>query len=68
MYVFFMGLLRSKHGIGPTEEKVRAIVEASQSQTASEVRSFLGLMGFSARSIPDFVTTADPLKRLARKG
>ncbi|PFX13288.1 Retrovirus-related Pol polyprotein [Stylophora pistillata] len=66
--VVFMGLLLSKHGIGPTEEKVRAVAEASQPQTPSEVRSFLGLVGFSARFIPDFATTADPLRKLARKG
>lgn len=66
--VVFMGLLLSKHGVGPTEEKVRAVAEASQPQTPSEVRSFLGLVGFSARFIPDFATTADPLRRLARKG
>ena len=57
--VVFIGLLLSKHGVGPT---------ASQPQTPSEVHSFLGLMGFSARFIPDFATTADPLRRLARKG
>ncbi|PFX23911.1 Retrovirus-related Pol polyprotein from transposon 17.6 [Stylophora pistillata] len=57
-----------QHGIGPTEEKVRAVAEASQPQTPSEVRSFLGLVGFSARFIPDFATTADPLRKLARKG
>ena len=65
--VVFMSLLLSKHGIGPTEEKVTAVVEASQPQTPSEVRSFLGLLGFSARFIPDFATAADPLGRLARK-
>ena len=54
--------------VGPTEEKVRAVAEASQPQTPSEVRSFLGLVGFSARFIPDFATTADPLRKLARKG
>ena len=52
---------------GPTEEKVRAVVEASQPQTRSEVRSLLRLVGFSARFIPDFATTADPQRRLARK-
>ena len=57
-----MGLLLSKHGIGSTEEKVRAVVEASQPETPSEVRSFLGLVGFSVRFIPDFATTADPLR------
>ena len=56
------------NGFGPTEEKVRAVAEASQPQTPSEVRSFLGLMGFSARFIPDFATTAIPLRRLARIG
>ena len=66
--VVFMGLLLSKHGVGPTKEKVRAVAEASQPQTPSEVRSFLGLVGFSARFIPDFATTADPVRKLARKG
>ena len=31
--VIFMGLLLSKHGVGPTEENVRAVTEASQPQT-----------------------------------
>ncbi|PFX13291.1 hypothetical protein AWC38_SpisGene22635 [Stylophora pistillata] len=31
--VVFMSLLLSKHGIGPTKEKVRAVAEASQPQT-----------------------------------
>ena len=37
--VVFMGLLLSKHGTGPTEEKVRAVVEPSKPQTSSEVRA-----------------------------
>ena len=50
--VVFMGILLSKHGIGPTEEKVRAVKEATRPSSASEVRSFLGLVGFSSRFIP----------------
>lgn len=64
--IVFMGL--SKHEIGPTKDKVNALVETSQPQSSSEVRSFLGIVGFSARFIPDFATTADPLKKIARKG
>ena len=63
-----MGLLLSKHGMGPTEEKGRAMVEAGKPQTSSEVRSFFGLVGFSVRFIPDFATSGDPLRRLARQG
>ena len=66
--VVFMGLLLTRHRIGPTKEKVRAVVEASQPQCPSEVGSFLGLVGFSARFIPDFSTTADPLRKIARQG
>ena len=66
--VVFMGVLLTRHGIGPTKEKVRAVVEASQPQSTSEVRRFWGLVGFSARFIPDFSTTADPLRKTARQG
>ena len=66
--VVFMGILLSKHGIGPTEEKVRAVKEATRPSSASDVRSFLGLVGFSSRFIPDFATKAEPLRVLCRKG
>ena len=66
--VVFMGIILSQHGIGPTEEKVQAVVEASRPNSPSEVRSFLGLVGFSARFIPDFATVAEPLRALTRKG
>ena len=66
--VVFMGLLLTRYGIGPTQTKVRAVVKASQPQSPFEVHSFLGLVGFSARFIPDFSTTAEPLRKIARKG
>ena len=65
--VVFMGLLLTRHGIGPTKEKVRAVIEASQPQSPSEVRSFLGLVGFSAKLKTDFSTTADLLRNLQDK-
>ena len=55
-----MGILLSQHGVGPTEEKVQAVKEASRPTTPSEVRSFLGLVGFSSKFIPDFATFAEP--------
>ena len=64
----FMGLMLTNQGIGPTEEKVKAIVEARELENASEVRSFLGLANYNAWFIPDFATVAEPLRRLTRKG
>lgn len=65
--LIFMGILLSEKGIGPTEERVRAVTEAREPETATEVRSFLGLVGYSSRFIPQFATLSEPLRRLTRK-
>ena len=41
---------------------------SAQLTNASDLRSFLGTVGFSTRLIPDFSTTAEPLCRLTHKG
>lgn len=63
----FMGILLTQKGIGPTTERVIAIIDARESKNAAEVRSFLGLVGFSSRFIPQFATLSEPLRRLTRK-
>ena len=64
----FMGHLLSAHGIGPTESKVQDILNARKPESAAEVRSFLGLVNFSARYIPDLSTVAEPLRKFMRQG
>lgn len=64
--VVFMDILLSKHGVGPTEEKVRAVKEATRPSSASEVRNFLGLVEFSSRFISDFASKAEPLHYVER--
>ena len=65
--VVSMGLLVSKYGIGPTEEKVRAVLESSRPATPTEVRSFLVMVGFSVRFIPNFATIAEPPRAISRQ-
>ena len=55
----FMGYLLSGRGIGPTNSKVEAVKNARRPETASEMRSFIGLGNFSARFIPDLATTSE---------
>ena len=62
-----MGLILNKHGVGPTEEKVKAIRETKAPTNVAELRSFLGLVSFSARFLPDFATTVEPLRKLTRQ-
>lgn len=63
----FMGMLLSEKGIGPTEARVQAILDAREPANQSEMRSFLGLANYSSRFIPRFATITDPLRRLLHK-
>ena len=65
--IVFMGLLLNKHGVGPTEEKVRAVRETEPPTNVAEVRSFLGFISFSSRFLPNCATTAEPLRKLTRQ-
>lgn len=64
----FMGYLLSARGIGPTESKVEAVVNAREPESVAEVRSFMGLVNFSAKFIPNLATVSEPLRQLTRKG
>lgn len=63
----FMGHLLSSKGISPHSGKVEAVKDARQPESASEVRSFLGLVNFCARFIPNLATISEPLRRLTKK-
>ena len=63
----FLGFLLSEKGIGPAESKVNAVKNATKPKTAAEVRSFLGLVNFSARFIENLATKSEPLRKLTKK-
>ena len=63
----FMGMLLSEKGIGPTADRVKAVLEVEEPKSASDVRSFLGLANYSSQFIPHFATLSESLRRLTRK-
>ncbi|XP_046746420.1 uncharacterized protein K02A2.6-like [Diprion similis] len=63
----FLGHHISEKGIRPTENSIEAVLEFRTPENAEEVRSFLGLINFSSRFIPDLATTSEPLRRLTKK-
>lgn len=66
-HIEFMGVVLSKHGLETSQSKVEAVLEAREPKNMSEVKSFLGLVNFSARFIPNLATIAEPLRKLTRK-
>ena len=62
-----MDMLLSEKGIGPTEDRVKAMLEAEEPKNATDVRSFLGLAKYSSRFKPHFATLSEPLRRLTKK-
>ncbi|KAK3092068.1 hypothetical protein FSP39_024885 [Pinctada imbricata] len=64
----YLGHVLSGKGIDLHEDKVKAIVDARAPESASEVKSFLGLVNFCAKFIPDLATINEPLRNLTKKG
>ena len=52
--VIFLGHRIDSQGIHPTEDKLKAIVEAPAPRNIQELRSFLGLVNYYARIPPRF--------------
>ena len=65
--VEFLGHRLSSDGVHPGSGKVEAILNASQPRDVSEVRSFLGLVTYLGRFIPNLSAISEPLRRLTCK-
>lgn len=63
----FLGHVLSADGIAATPSKVQSIQNFRQPSNAEETRSFLGLVNFVGKFIPDLATITDPLRRLTKK-
>ena len=55
------------HGIEPSEEKIAAIQDCESPKTGNEARSFMGLVQYSSKFIPDLASIARPIQNLTRK-
>ena len=63
----FFGLVFSESGVSPDPEKIKALKQAEPPETKSELRSFLGMLNFSAGFINDFSGYTSELRRRTHK-
>ena len=57
----------NREGLQPSDSKVAAIVEAPPPKNVSELKSFLGMVNYYGKFLPNLSTTLAPLYRLLRK-
>ena len=66
--VEFLGHRVGEGVLTPNQNKVKDIVEAKRPETKKQVQSFLGMVGFYRKFIPQFAEIALPLTNLTKKG
>lgn len=65
--VTYLGHVVDASGVHPTEEKIRAIVDAPPPRNVAELRSFLGLINFYHKFLRDISSVLAPLHKLLLK-
>lgn len=63
----FLGHVVSKDGVVVDPQKIKVVIECARSRTPTEVRSFLGLIGYYCRFVANFSRIAIPLTNLIKK-
>jgi hypothetical protein len=66
--VKFLGHTISKDGISVDPSKVQDVMDWKPSKSVHRICSFLGLVGYYHRFIPDFSRIAKPMTELLKKG
>lgn len=62
----FLGHRISKNGVKPTLSKIDAVQRFREPKSVEEVRSFLGLINYVSRFIPDVATKTYPLRQVIK--
>ena len=62
--VDYLGHVISSEGLKPSDEKVRAAADAPIPQNISQLRSFLGLLNYNAKFLPNISSILAPLYTL----
>ena len=65
--VEYLGHVIDRDGLHPLQEKLRAIQETPEPCNITELKSFLGLLNYYAKFLPNLANVLFPLYRLLQK-
>ena len=63
----FLGHRIDRHGLHPTEDKIKALRDAPMPKNVPELRSFLGIVNYYSKFLPNLSSKLSPLYNLLRK-
>jgi hypothetical protein len=64
----YLGHVISKDGVKPNPDKISAIKNYPLPKTPTEIKRFLGLIGYYRKFIPNFARIAKPMTQCLKKG
>jgi len=62
----YLGHQIGKHGLHPVAEKLQALQEAPKPKNVGELKSYLGLLTYYAKFLPNLSTVLAPLYKLLK--
>lgn len=65
--VLYLGHTITKEGLKPNDDKITAVLNYPLPKTTTEIKSFLGLVGYYRRFIKDFAKITQPLTTCLKK-
>ena len=65
--VEYLGHVIDAAGLHPTKAKVKAITEAPDPKNVAELRSFLGLINYYGKFLPNLSSTLAPMYKLLQQ-
>lgn len=65
--VIYLGHKLSEKGVQPNDEKIKVIKSFPIPKTQKEIKSFLGLVGYYRKFIPDFAKLTKPMTKCLKK-
>lgn len=66
--VLYLGHQITKDGLQPNDDKIKAVLDFPLPKTPTEIKSFLGLVGYYRKFIRDFSKITQPLTACLKKG
>ena len=62
-----MGHTLTSEGLKPQDSKIQAVLQTERPSNVKEMKSFLGLVSYCSKFVPQFDTISEPLRKLTRK-